>query len=253
MSENIYGRKNKRTLSLLVTILLLLLLLLGTLWFLQQRGLWASEKDIDTQKITELQNTISKQKGDIDKQKNNINELNEKLNKLQEINNTNFILVRSNEIITAIKNKDMEKLALYVDPDKGLRFSPYGYVDTTKDVKFTQEQVKGLSKDTETYTWGSYDGSGDPIKLTFDKYYDAFVHDKDYINAVTVANNYRAGHGNSLNNINDAYPGSRFVEYHFPGVDSRYNGMDWKSLRLVFQMKNNIWYLVGIVHDQWTI
>jgi UDP-N-acetyl-2-amino-2-deoxyglucuronate dehydrogenase len=30
-------------------------------------------------------------------------------------------------------------------------------------------------------------------------------------------------------------------------------GMDWRSLRLVFEKKNDIWYLVGIIHDQWTI
>jgi (p)ppGpp synthase/HD superfamily hydrolase len=29
--------------------------------------------------------------------------------------------------------------------------------------------------------------------------------------------------------------------------------MDWRSLRLVFEKKNDIWYLVGIIHDQWTI
>ena len=32
-----------------------------------------------------------------------------------------------------------------------------------------------------------------------------------------------------------------------------FDGMDWKSLRLVFQEKDNIWYLVGIIHDGWTI
>jgi hypothetical protein len=29
--------------------------------------------------------------------------------------------------------------------------------------------------------------------------------------------------------------------------------MDWQSLRLVFEETAGNWYLVGIVHDQWTI
>jgi (p)ppGpp synthase/HD superfamily hydrolase len=29
--------------------------------------------------------------------------------------------------------------------------------------------------------------------------------------------------------------------------------MDWRSLRLVFEKKDDIWYIVGIIHDQWTI
>jgi (p)ppGpp synthase/HD superfamily hydrolase len=43
------------------------------------------------------------------------------------------------------------------------------------------------------------------------------------------------------------------VEYHFSGFDPKYEGMDWRSLRLVFEEKDNIWHLVGIIHDQWTI
>jgi hypothetical protein len=43
------------------------------------------------------------------------------------------------------------------------------------------------------------------------------------------------------------------VEYHFSGFDKKFEGMDWASLKLVFENSNNEWYLVGIVHDQWTI
>jgi len=43
------------------------------------------------------------------------------------------------------------------------------------------------------------------------------------------------------------------VEYHFPGIDPQYGGLDWRSLRLVFQQSGGEWYLVGIIHDQWTI
>jgi hypothetical protein len=42
------------------------------------------------------------------------------------------------------------------------------------------------------------------------------------------------------------------VEYYFPGFDLQLQGMDWRSLRLVFTLYDNTWYLVGIIHDQWT-
>jgi hypothetical protein len=29
--------------------------------------------------------------------------------------------------------------------------------------------------------------------------------------------------------------------------------MDWVSLRLVFLQEDGTWFLVGVVHDQWTI
>jgi len=29
--------------------------------------------------------------------------------------------------------------------------------------------------------------------------------------------------------------------------------MDWRSLKLVFKEKDGNWYLVGVVHDEWTI
>jgi hypothetical protein len=43
------------------------------------------------------------------------------------------------------------------------------------------------------------------------------------------------------------------MEYHFSGFEAQYEGMDWESLRLVFIQEDSTWYLVGIVHDEWTI
>ena len=61
------------------------------------------------------------------------------------------------------------------------------------------------------------------------------------------------GQGNTINNIIEVYPEAVVVEYHFEGFDPQYAGMDWRSLRLVFEESGGTWYLVGIVHDEWTI
>jgi len=160
---------------------------------------------------------------------------------------------RSTNVLTAIKNYDLEKLASAVHPDKGVRFSPYGYVDVDKDLVFTAEKVKKLATDSTLYHWGYYDGSGEPIRLKFSDYYKKFIYDVDFLNAEQVGYNKTLGHGNSLNNSFEVYKNSIIVEYYFSGFDPQYGGMDWRSLRLVFEKKNDVWYLVGIIHDQWTI
>ena len=164
-----------------------------------------------------------------------------------------YLFARAFEALTAIKNKDMKKLSGFIHPDKGVRFSPYGYIDTSKHLIFTSSQVSGLLRDKTEYTWGDYDGTGEPIKLMFEGYYKKFVYDVDFANAKIIGNNTVVGHGNTLINIPEVYPAAVFIEYHFPGFDPQYNGMDWRSLRLIFEEKDGIWYIVGIVHDQWTI
>ncbi|HHW22060.1 MAG TPA: hypothetical protein GXX26_04145 [Clostridiaceae bacterium] len=160
---------------------------------------------------------------------------------------------RANDVLTAIKDFDMEKLAEFIHPDKGVRFSPYGFVDVDNDLVFTADEVKNLASDSKIYLWGHYDGSGDPIGLSFQDYYRKFIYDVDFINAEKTGYNQVLGHGNALNNSFEVYKNSIIVEYHFSGIDPKYEGMDWRSLRLAFEKKNDVWYLVGIIHDQWTI
>jgi len=165
----------------------------------------------------------------------------------------NPLLMDSLKIASILKDQDMTALAEYIDPEQGLRFSPYGYINVKTDLLFTEKQLPDLFADSKIYTWGAYDGSGDPINLTFSEYYNEFIYDYDYLNADTIGNNHIVGHGNSLINIEEAYPDSVFVEFYFPGFEEEYAGMDWSSLRLIFQEKYDLRYLVGIVHDQWTI
>ncbi|ARK32026.1 hypothetical protein [Halalkalibacter krulwichiae] len=156
------------------------------------------------------------------------------------------------EAIQLLKTKDMERLSEHIHPNDGVRFSPYGYVDLQEDVVFTTEQMKNGLTDETVYQWGYFDGTGEPIKMTFKEYYDRFVYDEDYVNAEEISYNKRLGHGNSIDNTKEVYPGATIVEYHFPGFIEEYEGMDWRSLRFVLIEENNRWYLVGIIHDEWT-
>jgi outer membrane murein-binding lipoprotein Lpp len=167
---------------------------------------------------------------------------------------SNSVLNQAFTVINILKNKDMNSLANYIHPDKGVRITPYSYIEIQTNLVFTAQDMVGLLENTQVYTWGEYDGSGDPINATFSDYYDEFIYDVDFVNANTIGNNTIIGtSGNMVNNLNQAYPNESFVEFHFAGFDAQYAGMDWKSLRLVFEDVDGTWYLVGIIHDQWTI
>ncbi|HHX75651.1 MAG TPA: hypothetical protein GX699_12170 [Firmicutes bacterium] len=163
------------------------------------------------------------------------------------------LLITALKTMELLKNKEMAKLADMVHPQKGLRFSPYFFVDVQNDKVFNAQQVAGLNEDTAVYTWGVYDGIGEPIELTFNDYYDKFVYDEDFLNPHLIGNNTPIGSGNTVDNVAEAYPDGTFIEFHFTGFAPGYDGMDWRSLRLVFEQNEGKWYLVGIIHGQWTI
>ena len=153
--------------------------------------------------------------------------------------------------IQAIKNQDFLTLATMVG-SVGLRFSPYGYI-RDGDQTFTAEQVRTIQAVSRIFHWGVYDGSGEPIDLSFPAYYEKFIYDVDFAQPQAIGFNTTIGTGNTINNLTEFYPGADFVEYHFYGFDPQYGGMDWRSLRLVFQPSADGYKLVGIVHDQWTV
>lgn len=56
-----------------------------------------------------------------------------------------------------------------------------------------------------------------------------------------------------LENQFEVYENPIIVEYYFSGFDPEYEGIDWRSLRLVFEQYEGSWKLVGIINNQWTI
>ena len=163
---------------------------------------------------------------------------------------------RARQVLVFLKSRNIAGLSTFVHSRKGLRFSPYHSVNLQKggDRVFTKGQVKGLLANKKRYLWGEDDGSGDPIRLTFAGYHRKFLYDHDYLRARDVTyNSDRLSSGNLINNIRESYPAAIIVEYHFPGFQEKYGGMDWTSLWLVFEKQGSEWYLVGLVHGEWTI
>jgi hypothetical protein len=163
-----------------------------------------------------------------------------------------IIAHRADDVMQALQAKNMQHLASFVHPKRGVRFSPYAFVGTS-DLVFRAEELHILPGSTTVHTWGIYDGIGTPITLTFDAYFQRFVCSQDFMHAEQISYNQVIGRGNTHDNSVEFYRDAIIVEYHFSGFDPKYGGMDWQSLRLVFQATEQEWYLVGIIHDEWTI
>lgn len=156
------------------------------------------------------------------------------------------------QVLVFLKQQNYPELIKYFSGE-GVRFSPYGFVDTVNTKKLTPDDFLEAMNKKWTLTWGSYDGTGDPIKLSIPAYLKKFVYNADYLNAEAVGYDALMKQGNSRNNIKEVYPNHHFIDYHFSGFDQKNKGMDWTSLRLVFEKEDGQYFLVAIIHDQWTI
>ncbi|HCB63231.1 MAG: hypothetical protein A2W93_11330 [Bacteroidetes bacterium GWF2_43_63] len=155
-------------------------------------------------------------------------------------------------ILQHFKNKEYNQLAEYVGP-QGVRFSPYAFIDTSKDNVLSAQQIRNAATSKEVLQWGEFDGSGEPIKMTIEKYFADFVYDTDFLKKGEVTVNEFTQRGNTTNNIKEAYPGCAYVDFLINGEKPEYDGIDWKAIRIVFRIVEGKAVMVAVVHDEWTI
>jgi hypothetical protein len=155
-------------------------------------------------------------------------------------------------VLTAIKNYEYKNLEDLIHPELCLRFSPYSYLSSDNQI-ICGPEINSVTQSTETQFWGYFDGTGEEINLNFKSYHQRFIYDQDYFQAKVIGFNQEVSSGNSINNIPEFYPDGMMIEYHFPGIDPQYDGLDWRSIRLVFMELDSDWYLVAIIHGEWTI
>jgi hypothetical protein len=154
-------------------------------------------------------------------------------------------------VIEAISKKDMDALAKYIHPIKGVRFSPSATIGPTANVVVRQQELHRWFQSTTKRTWGSDDAKGEPIRLTAASYYSRFIYDRNYrIAPITGFNTFNAK-STDRNNVWEVYPNALVVEYYFP--PSVADGNDWATLRLVYEKHEGRWFLSGVIHDAWTI
>jgi hypothetical protein len=164
------------------------------------------------------------------------------------------LVQRAKEILQFAAKKEYAKIADYIHPTKGIRFSPYTYVDTAEHKHFTaaefREQVEKNAK--KKVLWGTSDPLGEDILLTVEGYFKEFGYDKKYLEEGSFGFNQVIGSSTVINNIEEAYPGATFVEAYWVPKDEEKAPYEWGSVRLVFEEVNGQSYLVGWIHDAWS-
>ena len=168
-------------------------------------------------------------------------------------NKQRLIVEHSKQIQSYLAKGQFDKLISFVHPTKGVRFSMYAYVQPGVDKVFSREQFETYLKQSRIkFTWGHKDGKGDLYVTPLPDYLSTWVKAEDFNNISPTYNQFQ-GSGNSLNNLQEAYPNAQFVEFYNPGMNPEYQGMDWRALRLVFEEYQGQYYLVAIINDQWTV
>ena len=166
-------------------------------------------------------------------------------NKVTDLKRINEMLVR------AIRDKNYKIFSEYIHPEKGVRFSMYGFVSIGEDKIFSKDEfIKYLPSNT-VFTWGKQDGSGFPFRATIKDYFTKWLFSRDYSYAKVTINEFQAD-GNSLNNLKEIYPDADFVENYIKGTPKNAE-LDWKTLRFVFEELKGKRYLVAVINDQWTV
>ncbi len=155
------------------------------------------------------------------------------------------------EILQLLKMKDYEKFANYILPEKGVRFSMYGYVQPKKDKIFTKDDFLKYIGTNIKFTWGEKDGTGDLLQMSLKNYLEKWVFVKDFTQSEFSLNEIK-NRGNTINNIKEVYPNSDFTENYLEGTEE-YLQMNWNALRLVFEEYEGKLFLVAVINDQWTI
>ena len=160
----------------------------------------------------------------------------------------------ANAVLDALQTRDGNRLASLVHPKKGVRFSPSAYVDIETDLVFSPDQVKRFWTDRSTYVWGYAEGTGDPITMTPAQYVREYVLSRDFRHPSSINVNDDRASGNTQNNGATVYPAGTRVEYYIqPSVRDTVAQHDWTALRLVFEQIGSAWFLVGVIHDQWSV
>ena len=155
-------------------------------------------------------------------------------------------------VAQVIKERDYNALAELVHPERGLLFTPSSTVNTASDRWFSATEVAGFGSDDETYVWGVDSAKGDPIEMTIDDYFLAYVFDQDYTLAPEIGVNKILKTGNALENVTSIFTDAEFVDLTYPGTEAN-DYLDWTTLRLVFEDYQGSSRLVAIIHCEWTV
>lgn len=189
----------------------------------------------------------------------------------------------ANDIIAALKRRDMAPIAKWAHPFRGVRFSPSVFVNPETDQVWSAAELPAWFEDRTPRVWGSaeswrdYEEGRPPglptyslIRLTPTEYFERYIFDRDYSQGATIriidnreAWPARPDEGDIPesygNNVAGLYPTATQAVFYFQRTPEQ-AAQDVKSmrpdrdvLRLVFvgdgQSARESVRLLAIVHD----
>lgn len=171
---------------------------------------------------------------------------------IQSSKNKQVLIQQATRIQNALASHDYASIINDIHPTKGVRFSMYAYVHLDNDKVFGRAQFAQYLRESRVrFTWGELDGIGETYVVPLPVFLDDWIEAKNFNNARITVNQFES-RGNMINNVVDAYPDADVVDFYYRGSD-KYDGIDWRGMRLVFEEYQGRRYLVGIVNDRWTV
>lgn len=158
-------------------------------------------------------------------------------------------------VLATLQQADFAALAGHTCAGARLAYAPYARnLTRLATVSFTRGQVAGFAGSARKYTWGRYDGSGEPIVLTPREYHAKFVYDRDYrqVGERKLLEPQALRADPELRALARAYPGAQAVVYRYPGKEEL-GFKDARELILVFRNGSGPPCLRGIAHSEDTV
>ena len=167
----------------------------------------------------------------------------------------NSPLLSALRVAVCIKEDDFAGLGEWIHPEKGVYFTPLSTVDLSTDRSFSAAEVSAFATDGQLYLWGVANGEGAPIQMTPLDYIRRYVGDRDYSLAPIISVGLVNKTGTRMENVSTVFPEPDyvFVEFHIPLLDPKWEGMDWSSLKVVFEEYQGSLKVVALIHSEWTM
>lgn len=154
---------------------------------------------------------------------------------------TRAVLQRSRAVVAALAADDTAQLATYVQPTRGVRFSPYGFA--LQDPQWMPRQVAGLHHDTHLYTWGHEPHAGTPLRLTWHKFRPNYLYTANFAASHAIHAFPVTAHTFQRAELNHAFAGGLIVQYAVTWGQQHHSGI---YLGMIWQKTAGRWYLTAI-------
>lgn len=159
------------------------------------------------------------------------------------------LLQEAYDVAEAVVAGDYAGLSRYVS-DKGLLLVPFSTVEFDRNLLFTSSEVRSFAALKNKYIFGADPVTSQPIEMTVAEYMNAFLRTSDYTAAPMLGVNTVLKRGNAVENVAEAFPDGIFVDFFFPPSQS--GGIDWSSLKVVFEVTNGRYHLVALIRSVYT-